>query len=142
MSPGVQIGSILLNQSQIMKDSLAVETEPYSGEWALVRLPNGFGVNGRVYAAGWKLLFMAGESKAIVLGALGPKTIQKALQRILTKVRPQRFNGLEVTGLFARHFLGVPYAVVTAHSRHLQQSWCLDSVARRIADFNVKPEGT
>jgi hypothetical protein len=76
---------------------------------------------------------MAGESKAMFLGALRPKKIQNALRRILEKVKQQQFNGLEVTGVVARHFLGVPYSVVTAHSRHVQQTCRLDSAEERRA---------
>jgi hypothetical protein len=43
------------------------------------------------------------------------------------KVRSQNFNSLEVTGIAGKRFLGVPYAVVSAHSRHVQQSCYLDS---------------
>jgi len=60
-------------------------------------------------------------------GALGAKKIQNALKRILGKVKQQHFNSLEVTGIVAKRFLGVPYAVVSAHSRHLQQRCYLES---------------
>jgi hypothetical protein len=57
--------------------------------------------------------------------------VQKALKRILEKVKQQQFNGLEVTQIVARRFLGVPYITVSAHSRHLQQSCYLDSARVR-----------
>jgi hypothetical protein len=46
-------------------------------------------------------------------------------------VRQEHFNGLEVTGIVAKRFLGVPYASVSAHSRHIQQSCYLDSAEAR-----------
>jgi hypothetical protein len=46
----------------------------------------------------------------VFLGAFGAKKIQNALNRILGKVSWQHFNGLEVTGLVAKRFLGLPYA--------------------------------
>jgi len=46
-------------------------------------------------------------------------------------VKRQNFNCLEVTGIVAKRFLGVPYATVSAHSRHIQQSCLLDSVESR-----------
>jgi hypothetical protein len=51
------------------------------------------------------------------LGAIGAKKIRNALGRILAKVKNQNFNSLEVTGIVAKHFLGVPYVVVSARSR-------------------------
>jgi hypothetical protein len=65
------------------------------------------------------------------LGALGAKKIQNALKRILVKVRRQNFNSLEVTGIAAKRFLGVPYTTVSAHSRHIQQSCYLDGAEAR-----------
>ena len=65
------------------------------------------------------------------LGAVGAGKIQSALQRMLGKLKPLNFNCLEVTGIVARRFLGVPYTVVSAHSRHLQESCYLDSADER-----------
>jgi hypothetical protein len=128
-----KVGTILLNQADSMKKFFALETAPCWGNWNVVTILDGFALDRKIHAAGWNFLFMAAEIKVMFFGALGPKKIQKALQRILSKVKPQHFNGLEVTGIDARHFLGVPYSVVTAHSRHVQQSCYLD-----IADVRFK----
>ena len=68
-------------------------------------------------------------------GAIGAAKIQNALKRILGKVRQQQqhFNGLEVTGIVAKRFLGMRYAIVAAHSRHIQQTCYLDSAETRRA---------
>ncbi len=87
--------------------------------------------SGQSRASGWNFFFMAAEEKAMFFGAPGAKKIQNALKRILGKVKQQHFNSLEVTGIVARHFLGVPYAIVSAHSRHVQQSCYLDSAEAR-----------
>ena len=105
-----------------------LEREPYSGNWSLVKVLDGFALDRTIRAAGWNFFFMAAEVKVIFFGALGAKKIQNALKRILMRVRSQNFNSLEVTGIVAKRFLGVPYAVVSAHSRHVQQSCYLDSV--------------
>ena len=67
------------------------------------------------------------------LGVAGTAKIQTALRRILTKVKRQHFNGLEVTGIVASHFLGLPYVTVSAHSRHMQHGCHLDSSEARQA---------
>jgi hypothetical protein len=79
---------------------------------------------------------MALEVKTMFLGVLAPEKIQRALKRILAKVKPQHFNSLEVTGIVARRFLGVPYVTVSAHSRHMQQSCNLDSSEARRTSQN------
>jgi hypothetical protein len=72
------------------------------------------------------------KSKVMFFGAIGAKKVQNALMRILAKVKRQSFNALEVTGIVAKRFLGVPYATVSAHSRHFQQTCRLqDANARR-----------
>jgi hypothetical protein len=84
-----------------------------------------------------EFFFMAAEVKARFFGVLGAAKIQSALRRILGKVKQQQFNGLEVTGIVAGHFLGVPYVTVSAYSRHIQQSCYLDGIeSRRIAAHN------
>jgi hypothetical protein len=82
---------------------------------------------------------MAGEVRVMFFGSLGAGKIQNALKRILEKVKEQQFNGLEVTQIVARRFLGVPYVTVSAHSRHMQQSCYLDSaVARQTSQRNAE----
>ena len=127
MPPAVQVGTILLENWPPMPQLLGLESEPYSGKWSLVKALDGFTLERKIHASGWNFFFMAAEVKAMFFGALGAKKIEHALKRILGKVKQQHFNGLEVTGIVAKRFLGVPYAIVSAHSRHVQQRCYLDS---------------
>jgi hypothetical protein len=138
MAQPIKVGSILMK----MKDWVgvphlpAIETEPYFGEWSLVTVADAFAMDRQIHAAGWNFFFMATEVKAMFLGSLGQDKIQGAVKRILAKVNPQRFNGLEVTEIVPRRFLGVPYVTVSAHSRHIQQSCSLDSPEERRTSQN------
>jgi hypothetical protein len=127
MPPTVQVGAILIEDWPPLPRFLGLESEPYSGNWSLVKVLDGCALDRKIRASGWNLFFMAAEVKAMFFGALGAKKIEHALKRILRKVKQQHFNGLEVTEIVAKRFLGVPYAIVSAHSRHLQQSCYLDS---------------
>jgi hypothetical protein len=139
MPPTFQVGTILTNESSLMMQSFGLETAPCSGNWSLIKVLDGFALDRKIHAAGWNFFFMAAELKVMFFGALGARKIQNALQRILGKAKRQHFNGLEVTGMAAKRFLGVPYAVVTAHSRHVQQSCYLDSIeARRASQRNAE----
>ena len=126
MPPTVQVGAILIEEWPLMTQVLGLESEPYSGNWSLVKVLDGFALDRKVRASGWNLFFMAEEVKTMFFGALGAKKIENALKRILEKVKQQHFNGLEVTEIVAKRFLGVPYTIVSAHSRHIQQSCYLD----------------
>ena len=114
-----------------MSEVLGLESEPCSGEWSLLKVLDGFALDRKIHAAGWNFFFMAVEVKVMFFGSVGALKIQNALKRILGKVKEQQFNGLEVTQIVARRFLGVPYVTVSAHSRHLQQSCYLDSALAR-----------
>lgn len=131
MPPTVQVGAILIEESPAMTQQLGIESEPYTGKWAVVKGLDGFALDRRIHASGWNFFFMAAELKATFFGALATKKIHDALMRILDKVKGSDFNSLEITGIVARHFLGVPYAVVSAHSRHIQPSCYLDSAEDR-----------
>ena len=131
MPQTVQVGTILVKEWPGLPQLVGLETEPCFGEWSAVKMLHPFALDREIHAAGWNLFFIAAEVKAMFFGSLTAAKMQGALQRILAKVKPQHFNGLEVTAIVARHFLGVPYVTVSAHSRHMQHSCSLDSAEVR-----------
>ena len=131
MPPDIKVGAILIEDWPLATQCLGLEIEPYSGKWSLVKVLDGFALDRKIHAAGWNFFFMATKVKVMFFGALGAKKIQNALKRILGKVKRQHFNALEVTEIVAKRFLGVPYSIVSAHSRHVQQSCYLDSTEAR-----------
>lgn len=126
MDSSIQVGAILMKDWPMMTKLLELKSEPCSGNWNLVKALSGLDLDQKIRAAGWNFFFMAAEVRVMFLGTVGAKSIQSALERILGKVKQQHFNALEVTGIVARHFIGVPYVTVSAHSRHLQHSCYLD----------------
>ena len=139
MPPNVQVGTILIERQSQMAQVLGLESEPCSGNWHLLKALDVFALDRKSREAGWNFFFMAAEVKVMFFGALGAKKIHNAIKRILGKVGQQHFNALEVTGIVAKRFLGVPYAIVSAHSRHIQQSCYLDSTeARRTSERDAE----
>jgi hypothetical protein len=137
MRPTVQVGAILMKDWPNISKLLGLECEPYSGEWILLKALDVCALDRKIHAAGWNFFFMATEVKVMFFGSLGEAKVHNALKRILEKVKQQHFNGLEVTAIVTRHFLGIPYVTVSAHSRHIQQSCNLDSAeARRTSQEN------
>lgn len=142
MAADVHVGTILLKQSQLMKESFALETSPCSKNWNLIKGMDGFAVDRKIHAAGWNFFFMAAEVKVMFFGVLSATKIQSALRRIVAQVKRQHFNGIEITAIVARHFLGVPYVTVSAHSRHMQQSCYLENTdARQISQREAESAG-
>jgi len=131
MRPIIEVGAILMKDWPRMKKLLGLESDAYSGEWTVLKALDVCALDRKIRAAGWNFFFMAAEVKVMFFGSVGAAKIQNALKRILAKVKQQHFNGLEVTAIVARHFLGVPYVTVSAHSRHIQQNCCLDSAVAR-----------
>jgi len=121
----VQVGTILLESQPLMTEVFELDSESYTGNWSLVKALDGFALDHKIRDAGWNFFFMAAEVKAMFFGAPGAKKIQNALHRIFGKVR-QPYNALEVTRIVRKRFLGVPYTLVSAHSRHIQQSCYLN----------------
>src|SRR5271167_669168 len=103
MPQEVHVGTILMSA---WPQPFVLESEPYSGHWSVVKALDAFALDRKLRAAGWNFFFIASEVKVMVFGALGAKKIQDALHRILGKVSRHRFNGLEVTGIVAKRFLG------------------------------------
>ena len=131
MAQNLTAGTILMKKWPGIPQRTGLETEPCFGEWRAVKALNPPELERKIHAAGWTLFFMAAEAKAMFFGSLTAAKVQSALQRIFAKVKPQHFNGLEVTAIVARHFLGVPYVTVSAHSRHMQHSCHLDGAEAR-----------
>jgi len=131
MAQTVQAGTILMKEWPGMTQLLGLESEPCSAGWRLLKVLDGFALDRKIHAAGWNFFFMATEVKVMFLGSLGAAKIQNALKRILKKVKEQHFNGLEVTEIVSRRFIGVPYVTISAHSRHMQQSCYLDTAELR-----------
>ena len=127
----INVGAILIEDWPLATQCLGLKSEPYSGKWSLVKVLDGSALDRKIHASGWNFFFMATQVKAMFFGALGAKKIQNALKRILGKVKRQQFNALEVTEIVAKRFLGVPYSIVSAHSRHIQQSCYLDGAEAR-----------
>jgi hypothetical protein len=131
ITPTLKVGTILIEERPRITKFLELDSESCSGKWSVVRGLDGFALDRKIHAAGWNFFFMAAEVKVMFFGAPGTVKIKNALHRILAKVRLHNFNCLEVTGIVANRFLGVPYTTVSAHSRHIQQGWRLDGAEER-----------
>jgi hypothetical protein len=131
MAQEVHVGTILISE---WPQVFGLEDEPYSGRWSVVKDLDGFGLDSKIRAAGWHFFFLASEMKAMFVGTPGTKKINRAVNRILSEVNNKHFNGLEVTRIATKRFLGLPYVTVSAHPRHVQQNCYLDGAeARRLS---------
>lgn len=137
MTQDVQVGTVLTTKDwPEMVSLLGPRIEPFLangniGNWSVINGLDGFALDRKVHAANWNFFFMAARVQGTVLGRLGTNNVRKALKRILSKLRDENFNCLEVTGIVVRSFLGVSHTTVSAHSRHIQQDWQLTDASQR-----------
>jgi hypothetical protein len=80
---------------------------------------------------------MAGEIRAVVPAWGGQKTLRHGIMRLLAQTRLQHFNCLEVSHIRKEHFLGIPYLLIAAHPRHLQEGSQIQSFDQRAQDVTT-----
>ncbi len=122
MAETIKTGTVLIKDGTLLPDALRFESEPCVTGWRLVKNLDGYGLGQKIRATGWIFLCVAGEIKGIIFGFDGQSTVRRAVKRILTNLKLDRFNGLEITQIEVKRFLGLRYATVRAHSRHIQEN--------------------
>ena len=123
MTDTISAGSILVQQGPHLPESILRQSESGSSGWAGVSGPRS-AFEKTIQEAGWTFFFMAGEIKATVFGFVKPKALGAAVKRLITDVKSQHCNSVEIARVTDRSFLGVPYVTVFAHPRHLQKGMC------------------
>ena len=125
MADTIKTGTILIKEGTLLPEALQFESEPCATGWRLVKDLDGYGLDRKIHEAGWTFFCLAGEIKATIFGFEGQETVRRAVKRILAKLKSEKFNSLEITRVASKRFLGVPYASVSARSRHIQESLVL-----------------
>ena len=126
MADTIKAGSIWVMNGADLLPSLLLQSQPDSNGWAAVKDDRST-FEKAVQKAGWTLFFMAGEIDATVLGFDKEKALRAAFRRLIANVTSQHCNGIEITRVTSRSFLGVPYVKVSAHARHLQKGVCFSA---------------
>jgi len=122
MPDTIKTGAILIKEGTLLPEALRFESEPCAPGWGLVKNLDGYGLDRKIHEAGWTFFCVAGEIRATVFGFEGQKAVRRAVKRILANLKSEKFNSLEITRVASKRFLGVPYASVSARSRHIQES--------------------
>jgi hypothetical protein len=124
-------GSVLIRQGTVTPESLELESEELCEGWDRVRNTEAGQLELSLRLAGWHMFYMADAVHAFALGALDQDTIRTAATSLLRKLRPQMFNCVELTGLSAKHFAGIPYVHLSGTPRHIQESGEIDRFVSR-----------
>jgi hypothetical protein len=114
-------GTILIREGTPLPANQAIESEAFLPGWRVITNPDRSALTRKIEGANWNFFYLAGEIRGTVLGRDRPGTLRRALQRVLAKQEGQKFNSVEITKVYSKQFLGVPFMSVTAHSRHIQE---------------------
>jgi hypothetical protein len=137
MSANNMPGSILIRENTLLPADLAIETEVVFPGWRAVRNLNGHELGRKIQQANWNFFCLAGAIRTIVFGGDGQTPVHQAVSQILAKLNGKPFNSLEITGVVAKRFLGIPFLSVTANSRHIQESLYLVPMGNRASGMTV-----
>jgi hypothetical protein len=140
MTANDSAGSLFIREDAILPGGLIIETETFLPGWRAVSDCDGYRLGRKIEQAKWNFFYLAGELKAIVLGRQGPATFRRALCGILAKPAARKFNALEIRGTRQRWFLGIPFVIVTANCRHIQQGLVLDPANDLTLSKRVTPD--
>ena len=131
LSP-LKIGTVLVRTETFIPDSVWVQKETFCSDWQAITNLNGDDLDHQIRRDGWNFMFIGGVLQGTSWGPWSDVAIRCAALRVLQKTQATKLNAFEITGIHPRRFLGVPYVVVTGHSRHLQKSTVLQNIAERI----------
>jgi hypothetical protein len=132
MSSPLKIGTVLVHTDTFIPNSIFAQREIFCVDWQAIRNLSSDDLDREIRHDGWNFMFVGGAIRATSWGSWSGTAIRCAAIRVLKKNEASKFNAFEITGIHAGRFLGVPYVVVTGHSRHLQRSTVLQNIAARI----------
>jgi len=125
MQDVIEAGRILIERGMLVPDSWLPQGGPNFNNWISVGKRDRPGLEASIHKAGWTFFYLAGEIRATVFGFDEQETARRAVKRLITDVKAQHLNCLEISQVSMRSFLGVPYATVAGHARHIQEGMVL-----------------
>jgi hypothetical protein len=135
MTSEIKVGTVLIKEGTCLPRLLRLESEPYLNGWRLIKNMGSSGLDRKLCEARWTFFYMAEEVNAVVVGSDLEKMTRRAVKRVVGSMKSSRFNCLEIGHVTAKRFLGLPCVTVSAHPRHIQESWFLFH-AKRLAEWD------
>ncbi len=120
MSNVIDVGTVLVRDGTPLPKSLRIQSEPYASGWRLVKDLDGDGLTRKIQDTGWTFFSLAGRIQVTAFGRAEQQGAQSAVRRILAKLKSDKSNCLEISGIVSKHFLGLPYVTVSVRARHIQ----------------------
>ena len=122
MTDEIRKGAVLIEEDELLPESLKRQSRSYSKVWRLVKDSDPKLLGDRIEQSGWTFFMTEGEVRKTWFGRSGDKTMRAALNRIINKLKWDKFNCLEITRVEERRFLGFSMVSITACWRLLGPS--------------------
>jgi hypothetical protein len=115
-------GTILIEDGELLPESLRRQSQPYSRVWRLVKGLDQRTLGRKIEQAGWTFFYTEGEITATALGFNGEETLRRTINRVIAKLKWDKFNCLEITRVVEKRVLGFSMVTVVACWRLLGPS--------------------
>jgi hypothetical protein len=115
-------GTILIEKGTALPRSFRLENEAWPSAWmSLKSTRSAHELESELATTGWTFFYMAGLVRSTAFGFDSQKRTHKALQRLISTVRLQKCNCIEIDRVSTHTLFGMPYTSVSAHSCHIQE---------------------
>jgi hypothetical protein len=122
MENEITMGTILIEEDELLPESLRRQSQPYSRVWRLVKGLDQGTLGRKIEQAGWTFFYTGGEVTATGVGFRGEKTLRRTINRVIGKLKWDKFNSLEITRVVEKRVLGFSMVTVVACWRLLGPS--------------------
>ncbi|HZQ18292.1 MAG TPA: hypothetical protein VFA90_06180 [Terriglobales bacterium] len=118
----IRVGTMLIAEGTLTPQSLVVGTESYSAGWSSITKFTSAELGTALEGAGWTFFYMANEVRTTGFGFSDYARTSRAVAHVISAVKQEHCNCLEITQMRRRSFLGLSYTSLVAHARHIQVS--------------------
>ena len=118
----IKSGTILIEKQALRPEFFRIEDAWSANAWTSVShnlTPRE--LEKELSIAGWTFFYMAGAIRTTAFGFDRVRMMGAALKRLITNVKLQKCNCLQIDKVAMHSFLGLPYMSISAHPRHIQK---------------------
>jgi hypothetical protein len=118
----IRSGTVLIHDKAVLPGGIEFRTQPIVPGWHVIRDRSSADLDRAIAKAGWHFFYLAEELEESALGRSPGAALKKAVQKLATRMERDHRNALEITDIRLRPLLGLCYARLRAHPRHVKKT--------------------
>ena len=122
MGEQIRTGAIMIQGKSDLPDSMILDSERVLRGWMLAIDLDRRGLEQKIRDAGWTFFSLRSDFRAGGFGLGVEKATRKALDQVLSRLKFEPFNCVEVTAIDKYRVWGLHYVSVSARARHIRPS--------------------